>query len=99
MARLVANPGTRRARRGLEREIFQQLADPQFESLSLRQLTFNPLAIGDYSIPAYRSHPDTFFGVHLKVGGNLKSPFDLFEWFHENHVMSAALIRSRSSSG
>jgi hypothetical protein len=40
---LVANPGTRRDRRGLEREIFQQLADPQdsspgFESLSLRQI-------------------------------------------------------------
>ncbi len=40
----------------------------------------------DAEMAAHRSHPDTFFGMHRKVGGNMKSPFDLFEWFYENHT-------------
>lgn len=40
----------------------------------------------DTELSAYHSHPETFFGVHLKVGGHVKSPLDLFEWLHENYL-------------
>lgn len=37
----------------------------------------------DAELSAYHSHPETFFGAYLKVGGKSKSPLDLFEWLHE----------------
>jgi hypothetical protein len=39
----------------------------------------------DAELSAYRSHPETFFGVHRAVGGNLDTPFELFEWLHEGY--------------
>jgi hypothetical protein len=39
----------------------------------------------DAELAAYRSHPETYFGVRQEVGGNLKTPLDMFEWLHKNH--------------
>ena len=40
----------------------------------------------DAELAAYRSHPETYFGVHREVGGNLKIPLDMFEWLHKNYI-------------
>ena len=37
----------------------------------------------DAELSAYRSHPETFFGV-IRPVGSLKSEMDLFEWFHDS---------------
>ena len=39
----------------------------------------------DAELAAYRSHPETYFGVRQEVGGSLKTPLDMFEWLHKNH--------------
>jgi hypothetical protein len=39
----------------------------------------------DAELVAYRSHPETYFGVHRELGGNLKTPLDMFEWLHKNY--------------
>ena len=39
----------------------------------------------DAELAAYRSHPETYFGVYREVGGGLKTPLDMFEWLHKNH--------------
>lgn len=39
----------------------------------------------DAELAAYRSHPETYFGVHREVGGGLKTPLDMFEWLHKNY--------------
>jgi hypothetical protein len=39
--------------------------------------------ITDAELAAYRSHPDTFFGVYREVGVSLKTPLDMFEWLHK----------------
>jgi len=39
----------------------------------------------DAEIAAYRSHPETYFGVHREVGGSLKTPLEMFEWLHKNY--------------
>jgi hypothetical protein len=39
----------------------------------------------DAELAAYRAHPETYFVVHRDVGGNLKTPLDMFEWLHKNY--------------
>ena len=39
----------------------------------------------DAELSAYRSHPDTFFGVRRPVGGKVDTPMELFEWLHESY--------------
>ena len=33
----------------------------------------------------YRAHKDSYFGQILPVGGKIDNPFELFEWFVQNH--------------
>lgn len=46
-------------------------------------ITTAPMTDGELS--AYRAHPETFFGVQLKVGKPLKSPLELFEWIYDSY--------------
>lgn len=39
----------------------------------------------DTELAAYRSHPETYFGVRQEVGGGLNTPLDMFEWLHRNY--------------
>ena len=39
----------------------------------------------DAEFAAYRSHPETYFGVHREVGNGLKTPLEMFEWLHKNY--------------
>ena len=42
--------------------------------------------LSDAELAAYNQHPETFFGVPLKVGKNIgNDPFELFEFLYENY--------------
>jgi hypothetical protein len=41
--------------------------------------------LSEAELAAYRRHPDTFFGVEIKVGKSLTSPLDMFDFFMEGY--------------
>lgn len=41
--------------------------------------------LSDVELAAYRQHPETFFGVHLRVGKQARNPLDLFEFLYDNY--------------
>jgi hypothetical protein len=42
----------------------------------------------DAELAAYRSHRETYLGMHRDVGGNLNTPLEMFEWLHKNYSKS-----------
>lgn len=44
-----------------------------------------PAPLNDAELAAYRQHPETFFGVHHRVGKEISDPFGWFEFFYENY--------------
>jgi len=47
------------------------------------QILTRPMS--DYELTDYLNHPDTFFGKVQKVGGEIKSPYELFEFFLDSY--------------
>ena len=41
--------------------------------------------LSEAELAAYRRHPDTFFGIEIKVGKSVKSPLDMFDVFMEGY--------------
>jgi len=43
------------------------------------------ILLSDMELTAYKRHPETFFGVHLKQAKKARDPLDLFDFFYENY--------------
>jgi hypothetical protein len=54
-------------------------------ALDSGQSVIATVPLTEAELAAYRRHPDTFFGVELKVSKSLKSPLDMFDFFMEGY--------------